>query len=145
MAIDLLKTIASKKKLSEFLSPESIGQFKRYLTTGFISFGTEYLLYFMLHKLLSVKYMTANIAVYAAVFWLNFLLNRFWSFKSHNSFWRQLMLYSMLFLFNLFAVNILLMFVLTELAGINPLISKIMVMGVIVLWNFILYKKVIYK
>ncbi len=31
------------------------------------------------------------------------------------------------------------------MAGISPLVSKVLVMGAVVSWNFILYKKVIYS
>jgi len=38
-----------------------------------------------------------------------------------------------------------LMWFLTDKIGIISKISKILVMGLVVCWNFILYKKVIYK
>lgn len=137
--------LINNKFISDFLSASSIKQFKRYLITGFLSFGIEYALFYLIHKILMLEYLIANVIVYALVFWINFLLNRFWSFNSNKNFLRQLKLYFALFIFNLFAANILLMYLLTDIAGINSLISKIFVMGSIVSWNFILYKKVIYK
>jgi hypothetical protein len=37
------------------------------------------------------------------------------------------------------------MYVLTDILLIDPRISKVLIMFAIVSWNFILYKKVIYK
>ena len=119
-------------------------QFKRYLITGFLSFGVEYALFILLLKVFGVWYMAANALVYIVVFWLNFLMHRFWSFQSKGNAWRQVFLYTILFFINLAAIS-LLMYVFTGMLGINPMISKVLVMGAVVSWNFILYKKVIYR
>lgn len=146
MNLAAIKTkLQEYKFFSDLLTGSSFEQLTRYLITGFLSFGIEYLMFFILYHLLSVGYITANVIVYAVVFWINFLLNRFWSFKSQDNLLRQLKLYSLLFIFNLLVVNVFLMYVLSEIAGIPPLISKVLLMGVVVLWNFILYKKVIYR
>ena len=168
--------------LAEFFTYRSMVQFKRYLITGFLSFGFEYGIFTLLFLyqvslshldtarfLLAVARrvvgflwanpeinpapnMTqvdmavaiANTAAYVTVFWFNFLMNRFWSFQARGRFGRQLLLYFAIFVFNLFAINIL-MYFLTSVLGLHPLVSKIPVMGAVVCWNFVIYKKVIYK
>ena len=119
-------------------------QFRRYLITGFTSFSVEYLLYFLLYQQGGLGYLLANAIVYAFFFWLNFLMNRLWSFQSTGRLSRQLPLYAILFAFNLGATTLLLTFF-SETIGISPLISKVLVMGAVVSWNFVIYKKVIYK
>lgn len=141
-----LKAILLKYRLfSDFFTASSLEQFKRYLATGFFSFGIEYLLFIVLYKILLMEPIPANIIVYASVFWINFLLNRVWSFRSQSSFFRQLKLYFLLFIFNLLIANVFLMYFISHVIGISPLLSKGIVMGFVVSWNFILYKKVIYK
>lgn len=131
--------------IKEVLTPEGIKQLIRYLITGFTTFGIEYGLFYVLYKIVGANYLIANCTVYPIIFWLNFTLNRVFSFKSKDNLWRQMKLYSILFFINLFVANIGLMYIFSDLFKINPLISKVLIMFFIVSWNFILYKKVIYR
>ena len=144
----LIDKIKKNKYLSEFLTGKSIGQFKRYLITGFTTFAVEYTLFRVFKDLVftnqDYNYLVANTVVYIGIFWFNFLVNRIWSFKSKDNLGRQLKLYGLLFCFNLLVTNLLL-YVLVKYVGIDSNISKILVMGAVVAWNFVLYKKVIYK
>lgn len=123
---------------------ETKRQMIRYLITGFITFGVEYSSFFILYNIVGLKWLYANIIVYVTVFWLNFFANRKFSFKSKESLRIQIPKYGILFIINLFATNIL-MGLFSDILMISPNISKILVMGFVVSWNFILYKKVIYK
>ena len=140
--VDKLK---KHKFWADFFNKKSIGQFKRYLITGFTSFGIEYGLFALLTNYFKVYYLVANICIFTVVFWFNYFLNRRWSFKSTQSLKIQLPRYLLLFLFNLLMANIILMYLLTDIIGINKMFSKILIMGAVVSWNFILYKKVIYR
>ena len=140
----LIARLKKHRFFSGLLDERTFGQFKRYVATGLLSFTIEYLLFFVLLTQLGLWYMLANTMVYVVVFWFNFFMNRLWSFKSKANLPKQIGLYGGLFVFNLAAIN-LLMYLFCDIAGIAPLISKVMVMGAVVSWNFILYKKVIYK
>jgi len=145
MAISsLISRIKNNKHISEFLEPNSIVQFLKYLVTGILSAGTEYSIFIILMNCINMWYIFANIPAYFTGFWISFLLNRFWSFKSKVNFRKQLFQYFILFSINL-GVQSLFLFLLTHLIGIPSSISKIFVMGLIVLWNFIIFKKIIYK
>ena len=119
-------------------------QFLRYLLVGGFSFLLEYGLFYVLWQIFSVHYLLANSIVYGSVSLINFLLNRTWTFNSSGQLKRQLFLYIALVVFNFFASNGLL-YSLTGLLLIEPLISKVIVMCLLVSWNFVIYKKVIYK
>ena len=119
-------------------------QFLRYLLVGGFSFLLEYGLFYVLWQIFSVHYLLANSIVYGSVSLINFLLNRTWTFNSSGQLKRQLFLYVSLVVFNFFASNGLL-YSLTGLLLIEPLISKVIVMCLLVSWNFVIYKKVIYK
>jgi len=127
-----------------FLGEKSSKQFIRYLIIGFSSFLLEYLLFFTLFKLLNINVLISNSIAIFIVFWFNFLLNKYWSFKSKENLFKQLIMYLLLFVFNITISN-LFIYEASIIINMSPLISKVLIMGLIVIWNFILYKKVIYK
>lgn len=147
---ELLRKIPIINKL---FTQESFGQFVRYIFVGLFSFSIEYTLFIVLRKALTLSELLVNIIVYTVIFWINFLLNKFFSFQSRSNFKRQVFLYSILFIFNLVVGNILLfsgiryLLVLISGEGTWPVLylPKILIMFFIISWNFILYKKVIYK
>jgi putative flippase GtrA len=138
---------------NKHFTEETFGQFVRYIITGVVSFSIEYTLFIVLRKALPMSEVAVNIMVYTIIFWVNFLLNKFFSFRSRNNFKRQIMLYGILFIFNLVVGNILLfkgiryLLVLASGEGSWPVLylPKILIMFFIISWNFVLYKKVIYK
>ena len=135
------------------VSPKSIGQFLRYLIVGFTSFGIEYTLFVLFRNWLAISELLVNIGVYTVIFWLNFLLNRHFSFKSKSAFLPQMLSYGVLFAFNLVVGNILLfsgiryllVMITFEGSWVVHYLPKILIMFFIVSWNFILYKKIIYR
>jgi len=133
-----------KRFASEFLTDKTISQLKKYFITGFSSFGLEYSLLIILTEYVDLWYILSNTIAFLVSFWFNFLLNRYWSFQSKNNFSRQLFLYMTLLLVNLGISNVL-MYIITDIFGVVYLISKIMVVSVITMWNFIIYKRMIYR
>lgn len=139
--------------MNRILKRETFGQFVRYIFVGIVSFSIEYTLFLVLRNALTLSELIVNIVVYTVIFWINFLLNKFFSFKSRTNFKRQLFLYGILFVFNLVVGNILLFsgirYCLVLLAGEGSwpvlYLPKILIMFFIISWNFILYKKIIYK
>ncbi|NLM10510.1 MAG: GtrA family protein [Clostridiaceae bacterium] len=145
---------AVKEKITnELLNPDFVKKFIRYLIVGVSSFTIEYILFLIFRRVLPLPVVVTNILVYTFIFWFNFLLNKFFTFKSHKNFKKQLLSYGLLFLFNMVAGNILLFMAVTELLKslfpgtpwIPYYLPKILIMVFIVSWNFILYNKVIYK
>lgn len=149
----IIEFLKRNRLLNKLLQPETFGQFIRYFLVGIFGFTIEYTLFIVLRNALTLGELTVNIMVYTVIFWLNFLLNRSFSFKSKSNFKRQLFLYSILFFFNMVVGNILLfsgiryLLVMLYSEGSWPVLylPKILIMFFIVSWNFILYKKVIYK
>jgi putative flippase GtrA len=136
--------LKTKRFFADLITRNSFSQFGRYVIVGLLSFLFEYSLYFMFLKVLHIWFILSNIIVYALIFWFNFIFNRIWSFRSKVGLQKQLLKYSLLFFFNL-ALTSSALYLLTDTMGISPLISKVMVMCLIVPWNFLIYKKVIYK
>jgi len=145
MNLDCIKELVkTNKTLSSFLTPQAIGQLKRYLVTGFSSAAIEFILLYILRDLLRANLILANSVALTIVFWFNFCMNRFWSFKSTVDIKKQLVMYAFLFVFNLGASD-LIMYLLASKLSLHYMIAKVFALGIIVSWNFVLYKKVIYK
>ncbi|HHW48642.1 MAG TPA: GtrA family protein [Clostridiaceae bacterium] len=140
----VIARLKQNKFVRSLLTREAAEQFERYVISGLISACVEYTMLLVLTEFAGIWYILSNTIAYVSGFWLSFLLNRFWSFKSKDNILRQLLLYSMLFICNLVLTNMLL-YLLTSVTGIPYAISKIFVMGIAVLWNFIIYKKIIYR
>lgn len=132
------------KYLFDLFTSKSLIQFSKYLITGFLSFALQYLIFVLLYKIVGLWYVFASLAAYIVVFSFNFLMNAYWSFRIKGNLIRHLKLYSILFAVNLVLTYVLLR-VLSEFLGIIPMFSTLVVMGAVVLWNFVIYKKVIYK
>ncbi len=130
--------------LSKLLNQESAGQAVRYLVTGFSSAAIELTLLFVFKDIFGLSILVSNSAALSIVFWFNFLMNRFWSFKSKMKLGRQLVMYLALFVFNLGASD-LIMYLLANRLAIQYLLAKVFAIGAVVCWNFVLYKKVIYR
>ena len=140
----VMEKLKKTRYLSKIATPEFVGQFSRYLITGFSSAAIELTLLFVLRDTAGLTVLMANSIALTIVFWFNFLMNRFWSFKSKANIKRQLVMYLVLFVFNL-ATSDLIMYLLTVKLSLQYLIAKVFAIGAVVCWNFVLYRKVIYK
>lgn len=133
-----------RDKLLKLLNQESIGQAVRYVVTGLSSAAFEFAFLFVFKDLVGLSVIASNSTALAIVFWFNFLMNRYWSFKSKTKLSKQLAMYLVLFIFNLGASD-LIMYLLVDRLSMQYLLAKVFAIGAVVCWNFILYKKVIYK
>ncbi len=119
--------------------------FIRYLVVGGSAFIVEYLSYLFLLKVLKINYVHASIIVYSIIFWFVFYTNRRWSFESDGAMLPQLLKYVLLFAFNNLVGNVVLLRFLTETLKISDVISPIIKMACIVVWNYFIYKHIIYR
>ncbi|WP_038290025.1 GtrA family protein [Acetivibrio straminisolvens] len=130
----------------DFFTEKSVTQFKKYLITGFTYLGIEWASFVLLSEVIRLDDRIANVIVYyILIFWIVFLASKFWSFQSKSNTGTQLFYYMLLFIFNLTVGNIGIWYVLTRIIKIPGPIAKPMLQGVLTSWNFIVYKKVIYK
>lgn len=147
MGISSMKFLLGLKKfILEFLNFKTFMQMVKYVVTGGVSFISYISLLYILTEWLDIwKYISLTIS-YITVFWLNFLLTKYWTFeaKQSNGTKRQLILYTCLSLVNLL-LTYLIVHILTDIFGVYYIISTVICNIMIVGWNFILYRKVIYK
>lgn len=121
--------------------------FVRYLFVGVTSLGVDYVLLIFCYRVLGFDLPLATTLGFVVGLFVNFLLNKFWSFhdtdRSTKHSFRQAALYGVLVGFNLAFTNIFILA--THQLGIAPEISKIITTALTTLWNFVLYKKIIFK
>lgn len=115
----------------------------RYLFVGVLSAGFELAAFQILFLLTAHSVAIANpIAVTAATL-LNFALNRTWAFRSRSGVVRSALAYLALFVFNTTFSTLTITWL--AASGWLPIIAKVVTMGCITAWNFVLYRKVVFR
>jgi putative flippase GtrA len=130
--------------LLKLFAKQGIRQFIKYVITGLISFATEISLVYLFTEVAKLWYIYSNSIALFVVFIINFSLNRFWAFRSRQPFIKQLLTSGTLFALNLVAGNAI-MYFFTETFHLYYLFSKVIATGMMVTWNFFLYKYYVYK
>ena len=74
----------------------------------------------------------------------NFILNKYWSFSNRELPHKQFVRYMTLVLAN-YAFSIGVMYLLNEIYNIEEILVRIGTIAVMTMWNFLLYKKWVYK
>jgi putative flippase GtrA len=143
------------------LSTGTFWQFIKYIICGVTAFSCELasfsVLEYLIWPLLGIGMFESEIAgvVISRInisntisislgYIIAFTLNRVWSFKSKSNLLKQFLKSFVLYIFNIIASNIMIN-IFVETLGLHKISSKVLSMAIIVMWNFILYKKVIYK
>lgn len=141
------------------MNVETFWQFVKYIICGFTAYGCELTIFWILEflvwpmlgtfetnlfgMLISSKNISHTLSMTCGYI-IAFTLNRVWSFKSKSNLGKQFLKSFVLFIFNIITSNILIN-IFVDTIGMHKLVAKNLQMAIIVLWNFILYKKVIYK
>lgn len=124
-------------------SKKTLWEAIKYLMVGGSSAIIELGLFQLLSAAFGVDLRIANVTAVVIATVFNFLVNRNVTFKSTSNPARSLALY-----LALFAANTTFSTVTIDLlagVGVYPLLAKVGTMACIVLWNFVLYKKVVFK
>lgn len=124
--------------------PSLLGHGIKYLIVGSSSAVIELVVFQVLLSIAHFPIELSNIAAICCSTAFNFLMNRSFTFKSTSNPLRSLLLYIALFAFNTALTTTVLSFM-VGVFGWNPTISKIITMACVVAWNFVLYRKVIFR
>lgn len=125
------------------LAKDDIVRIAKYLFVGGSSALLELLLFQLLYAVLGWQIAVANISAVIIATAYNFLLNRSWAFKQDKNAARSILLYLLLFAFNTtFSTTAISLLV---ARSISSVIAKLFTQVCIVLWNYVLYKRVIFK
>lgn len=122
--------------------PSVFAQGVRYLLVGGSSAALELAIFWTLSNPLHLGVRISNvIAVFIATV-CNFAMNRQWTFKSSSHWMRSAVLYLTLWTLNLVFTTSVIGYAADH--GFNPTLAKIGTMAVVTLWNFWLFRKVVF-
>lgn len=97
----------------------------------------------VLRRGLAFHVVLANVLAMGTATGVNYYLNRIWSFNSKVKVGRSLALYLSLIVFNMFFTSIMINLLVSW--GMMDFWAKFLMMGLATLWNYIVYRQVIFK
>lgn len=125
------------------LTKEDVVRIAKYLFVGGSSALLELILFQVLYAVCGWQIAVSNVCAVVVATAYNFLLNRSWAFEQSGNPTRSVILYLLLFAFNTTfsttAISVLVAH------GAPSVAAKLFTQVCIVLWNYVLYRKVIFK
>lgn len=118
----------------------------KYLVSGAGAFTVEYVSFYCLYRITALHLLIANAVSFFLGLLTSFILNKLWTFDSKTHAHRtakQFNMYVILALINLVATLLLVQFF--SQIGFMPEIGKFFAMILTSVWNFFLFKKIIFK
>ena len=115
----------------------------KYLFVGGSSALLELILFRLIVSAGTVTLALANVAAVVTATTYNYVLNKRWSFNSRKWSMRSLLLYLLLFAFNTTFSSIFI--TATSEIGLPPTCAKLISMSCIIIWNYYLYRNVVFK
>lgn len=125
----------------------------RFAIIGGINTILDFSVLFLLVNMSSMPYVIANIASVSVAFVFSFFANRKFTFKSNDgNIIRQAILFGVVTLFGLWVIQSVVIVIITALLAqfgvvdnLSLLISKLVATVVSLVWNFVLYSKIVFK
>ncbi len=122
-------------------------QMARYLTVGFSTAAIEFGLFALCDKVFGLPVPVSNFIAMGIAVVVNFTATRFWTFgggaTTAKQTVRSLWMYAILFVCNNIATSLLITLFIGW--GIGSLVAKFITMGLVVAWNFVIYRKIIFR
>lgn len=125
------------------VTKDDIKRVFKYLFVGGSSALLELILFQAFYVLFGWQIAIANVIAVVLATSYNFVLNRTWSFGQNGNTLRSVILYLLLFAFNTTFSTTAISLLVSQ--GLPSLIAKLLTQVCIVLWNYVLYRKVIFK
>jgi putative flippase GtrA len=123
-----------------FLKKSMYRQFAIYVVMGGTATGVDWLSFYSLNVLGGYSYLFAVILSFSLGAMINFLLNKFITFKDQTpQIIAQIGVYSLICLVSLLC-SVMLMYVLIEWVRLRPMPARIVTTGILLFFNFIVHK-----
>lgn len=117
----------------------------RFLISGGSAAAVEYAAFIALQFALGSDWLLVSQSIsFACGFVVSFLLNRHWVFQSDGHAGSELVKYGVVAAINLAAGNLLILLMVGR-AGIHPLIAKFLIMGMIAMWNYLVFSRLVFR
>ena len=115
-----------------------IEKFLRFGIVGFIGFVIDFGLTYLFKEKLKLNKFVANAIGFSVAAVNNYILNRVWTFRSQNpNVGREFFMFILISLVGL-AINTLVIWFFVKKCKFNFYFSKLIAVGVVMIWNFIL-------
>jgi putative flippase GtrA len=119
----------------------------KYIITGLTSFTVDYGGLLFLYRIVGLPVGIATTLAFIVGLTVNFLLNRYWVFniskRGKVTMAYQTVAYGLLVLMNLVITDVIVIYLSRK--HIGPEVSKIISTAIITIWNYVVYKKAIFK
>jgi len=129
---------------------KDLHQLSKYVLNGILAFGTEYGIFLLLTYVLSIPFLAFTQTVsFCLGLLVSFLGSRLFTFKQTGKTYKrsakvQMMSYATLAVLNLLISNVVI-YSLVHYAVLPSWIAKVITMVLVAAWNFIIFKKLIFK
>lgn len=115
----------------------------KYLVSGFSAFGIDWLVYVVATRAFGFDELVSNVVSVLSGATFAFLANKFWSFSNRSNTGRQTRRFVTLFVFNYLFQQVG-FYVALNYLGFHDLLAKVILVGMMVSWNFVIYKYWVY-
>ena len=123
------------KKLIE-KTPKHIKQFIKFCAVGTVSLVVNMAAYTLFTRIFGVHYVTADVMAYITAIINSYALNRSFTFKSkHKKVTAQFGKYIGVYLVGM-TLSATLLYIFVNKLGIYDLFAKILIVGIVMIWNF---------
>jgi putative flippase GtrA len=121
-------------------------QLLRYFISGVAANVSELALLYVFTRYLGIWYLFSLVLAFAIAFWISFFLQKFWTFQDKHTHrvHMQASSYLLVQLVNL-SVNAAALYVLVHFFGLWYMLAQVMIIAVIAISNFFIYKFIIFK
>lgn len=111
-------------------------RFGKFAIVGMINTAIDMAVYILLHSVLGMHYLLANIFAFLAAAINSYNLNRRWTFRSTAADWRREMTQYLAVIGLGFCLNEGLLYILVDRFSLHSIVAKVLVIGVVLVWNF---------
>jgi putative flippase GtrA len=118
----------------------------RYIIAGGTSAAVNLAIFFLLHDVFHIYYITASIIAFLVAFFISLVLQKFWTFRDHSlhKFHHQIGKYLLTSLFGL-AVNTLVLYVCVQYFNFHALLGQLVAGFFTACCTFFLSKRFVFK
>ena len=118
----------------------------RYLFAGGLGASLNFLIYFILLSVFNFWYLIASIISFSLSTIASFYFQKYLTFRnlSKDNIKKQVFMFFIFAIINLL-INVILMVFFVEILTVNKILAKVFTLGIIAIWSFFVYQRIIFK
>lgn len=118
----------------------------RYMIAGGLGAGINFVIYFILLRVFNVWYILASIISFVLAIFAGFFLQKYMTFRNtdKSKIRKQIIYYYTFSIINL-VINVLLLSLFVEILNMDQVLAKVLSLGLLAIWSYFIYQRVIFK